>query len=201
MTNVEQGGTHDVTMTTGYGNQYVKIWIDFNDDYSFTMDELVLDNYVIASGSGSGTYTETTQIVLPADATLGEHTMRVKTNWNAGVPDDACDETTYGETEDYTVNVVTSLGIGDLEFNGSNILIYSNDNENFKVKLNTDYSDLITFSVYDTRGRVLKSINITKTNSLSYTYNLNMLNAEAGIYFIRLGNSNVGYKTGRIIVK
>ena len=201
MTNVEQGGTHDVTMTTGYGNQYVKIWIDFNDDYSFTMDELVLDNYVIASGSGSGTYTETTQIVLPADATLGEHTMRVKTNWNAGVPDDACDETTYGETEDYTVNVVTSLGIGDLEFNGSNILIYSNDNENFKVKLNTDYSDLITFSVYDTRGRVLKSINITKTNSLSYIYNLNMLNAEAGIYFIRLGNSNVGYKTGRIIVK
>ena len=201
MTNVEHGGTHDVTMTTGYGNQYVKIWIDFNDDYSFTMDELVLDNYVIASGSGSGTYTETTQIVLPADATLGEHTMRVKTNWNAGVPDDACDETTYGETEDYTVNVVTSLGIGDLEFNGSNILIYSNDNENFKVKLNTDYSDLITFSVYDTRGRVLKSINITKTNSLSYIYNLNMLNAEAGIYFIRLGNSNVGYKTGRIIVK
>lgn len=127
--------------------------------------------------------------------------MRVKTNWNAGVPDDACDETTYGETEDYTVNVVTSLGVGDLEFNGSNILIYSNDNENFKVKLNTDYSDLITFSVYDTRGRVLKSINITKTNSLSYIYNLNMLNAEAGIYFIRLGNSNVGYKTGRIIVK
>ena len=44
MTNVEQGGTHDVTMTTGYGNQYVRIWIDFNDDYSYTMDELVLDN-------------------------------------------------------------------------------------------------------------------------------------------------------------
>ena len=201
MTNVEQGGTHDVTMTTGYGNQYVRIWIDFNDDYSYTMDELVLDNYVIASGSGSGTYTETTQIVLPADATLGEHTMRVKTNWNAGVPDDACDVTSYGETEDYTVNVVTSLGIGDLEFNASNILIYSNDNENFTVKLNTDYSDLITFSVYDTRGRVLQSSNITKTNSLGYIYNLNMSNAEAGIYFIRLGNSTVGYKTGRIIVK
>ena len=141
------------------------------------------------------------QIVLPADATLGEHTMRVKTNWNAGVPDDACDVTSYGETEDYTVNVVTSLGIGDLEFNASNILIYSNDNENFTVKLNTDYSDLITFSVYDTRGRVLQSSNITKTNSLGYIYNLNMSNAEAGIYFIRLGNSTVGYKTGRIIVK
>ena len=75
------------------------------------------------------------------------------------------------------------------------------NNENFTVKLNTDYSDLITFSVYDTRGRVLQSSNVTKTNSLGYIYNLNMSNAEAGIYFIRLGNSTVGYKTGRIIVK
>ena len=201
MTNVEQGGTHDVTMTTGYGNQYVRIWIDFNDDFSYTMDELVLDNYVIASGSGSGTYTETTQIVLPADATLGEHTMRVKTNWNAGVPDDSCEETTYGETEDYMVNVVTSLSIGDLEFNGSNMIVYSNDNENFTVKLTTEYSELMTLSVYDTRGRILESRNITKTNNLSYLYNLNMTNAEAGIYFIRFGNATVGYKTERIVVR
>ena len=165
------------------------------------MDELVLDNYVIASGSGSGTYTETTQIVLPADATLGEHTMRVKTNWNAGVPDDSCVETTYGETEDYMVNVVTSLSIGDLEFNGSNMIVYSTDNENFTVKLTTEYSELMTLSVYDTRGRILESRNITKTNNLSYLYNLNMTNAEAGIYFIRFGNATVGYKTERIVVR
>ena len=201
MTNVEQGGTHDVTMTTGYGNQYVRIWIDFNDDYSYTMDELVLDNYILGQGLGSGTITETTQIVLPADATLGEHTMRVKTNWNAGVPDDSCVETTYGETEDYMVNVVTSLSIGDLEFNGSNMIVYSTDNENFTVKLTTEYSELMTLSVYDTRGRILESRNITKTNNLSYLYNLNMTNAEAGIYFIRFGNATVGYKTERIVVR
>ena len=127
--------------------------------------------------------------------------MRVKTNWNAGVPDDACNETTYGETEDYKVNVVTSLGIGDLEFYGSKMVVYSNDNQNFTVKLTTDYSDLMTISIYDTRGRVIQSNNITKTNNLSYVYNLNMLNVEAGIYFIRLGNSMVGYKTERIVVK
>ena len=38
--------------------------------------------------------------------------MRVKTNWNSGVPDDACETPHYGQTEDYTVNIVTSLGIG-----------------------------------------------------------------------------------------
>ena len=201
MTNVEQGGTHDVTMTTGYGNQYVKIWIDFNDDYSFTMNELVLDNYVIASGSGSGTYTETTQIVLPADATLGEHTMRVKTNWNAGVPDDACEVTTYGETEDYMVNVVTSLGFGENELSNSQFKIYSADNDNFTIKLTTEYNDLITFSLYDINGKILVFNNIEKTNSSNYIYDLDMSYAAAGVYLVKMGNSTIGYKTGRIIVK
>ena len=48
MTNVEQGGTHDVNFTTGYGNQFVRIWIDFNDDFTYSTDELVVNNYIIA---------------------------------------------------------------------------------------------------------------------------------------------------------
>ena len=200
-TDVELGETYDVTMTTGYGNQYVRIWIDFNDDYSYTMDELVLDNYILGQGFGSGTYTETTQIVLPSDATLGEHTMRVKTNWNAGVPDDSCDETTYGETEDYTVNVVTSLSIGDLEFNGSNMIVYSSDNEKFTIKLTTEYNDLITFSVYDASGKIIVFNNIEKSNNSSFIYNLDMSYTSAGVYLIKMGDATVGYKTARIIVK
>ena len=201
ITNVEQGGTHDVTMTTGYGNQYVRIWIDFNDDYAYTVDELVLDNYIIAQGSGSGTYTETTQINIPADAPLGEHSMRVKTNWNAGVPDDACEVTTYGETEDYMVNVVTSLGFGENELSQSQFKIYSADNDNFTIKLTTDYSDLITFTVYDVNGKIVVFNNIEKTTGASYIYDLNMSYAASGVYLIKMGNSTVGYKTGRIIVK
>ena len=201
VTNVEQGGIHDVTMTTGYGNQYVKIWIDMNDDYNYTADEIVLDNYILGEGSAGGTYTETTQVTIPADAPLGMHSMRVKTNWNAGVPDDACELTTYGETEDYMVNVVTSLGIGETELTNSEFVIYSNDNENFTVKLTTDYSDLITFSVYDVSGRLITNNNISKANNTSFVYNLNMSEFESGIYFVRMGNSTIGYKTGRIVVK
>ena len=201
MTNVEQGGVHDVTMTTGYGNQYVRIWIDMNDDYNYTLDELILDNYVIASGSSGGTYTETTQATIPADAPLGMHSMRVKTNWNAPVPDDACELTTYGETEDYMVNIVTSLGIGETELTNSQFVIYSIDNENFTVKLTTDYSDLITFSVYDISGRLINSNSINKTDNTSFIYYLNMSEVESGMYFVRMGNSTIGYKTGRIIVK
>ncbi len=201
VTNVEQGGIHDVTMTTGYGNQYVRIWIDMNDDYNYTADEIVLDNYILGEGSAGGTYTETTQLTIPADAPLGMHSMRVKTNWNAGVPDDACELTTYGETEDYMVNIVTSLGIGETALTNSEFVIYSSDNENFTVKLTTDYSDLITFSVYDVSGRLINSNNLSKTNNVSYMYNLNMSAVESGMYFVRMGNSTIGYKTGRIVVR
>jgi len=201
VTDVAQGDTYDVTMTTGYGNQYVRIWIDMNDDFTYSMDEMVMNDYVIADGSAGGTYTETTQLTIPADAPLGMHSMRVKTNWNTGVPDDACELTTYGETEDYMVNIVTSLGIGETVLTNSEFVIYSNDNENFTVKLTTDYSDLITFSMYDVSGRLINSNNLSKTNNVSYMYNLNMSAIESGMYFIRMGNSTIGYKTGRIVVR
>ena len=201
VTDVAQGDTYDVTMTTGYGNQYVRIWIDMNDDFTYSMDEMVMNDYVIAEGSAGGTYTETTQLTIPADAPLGMHSMRVKTNWNAGVPDDACELTTYGETEDYMVNIVTSLGIGETALTNSEFVIYSSDNENFTVKLTTDYSDLITFSVYDVSGRLINSNNLSKTNNVSYMYNLNMSAVESGMYFVRMGNSTIGYKTGRIVVR
>ena len=81
------------------------------------------------------------------------------------------------------------------------MVIYSNDNESFTVKLTTEYSDLINLILYDTRGRILISSYISKTNNLSYIHELNMSGAEAGIYFVRLGNSTVGYKTSKIIVR
>ena len=99
------------------------------------------------------------------------------------------------------VNIVTSLGIGETALTNSEFVIYSSDNENFTIKLTTDYSDLITFSVYDVSGRMINSNNLSKTNNVSYMYNLNMSAVESGMYFVRMGNSTIGYKTGRIVVR
>ena len=99
------------------------------------------------------------------------------------------------------VNVVTSLNIGDLEFNGSNMIVYSTYNANFTVKLTTEYSDLITFSVYDINGKIIVFNNIEKSNNSSFIYNLDMSYAASGVYLIKMGNSTVGFKTTRILVK
>ena len=99
------------------------------------------------------------------------------------------------------VNVVTSLGFGENELSNSQFKIYSADNDNFTIKLTTDYNDLITFSLYDINGKILVFNNIEKTNSSNYIYDLDMSYAAAGVYLVKMGNSTIGYKTGRIIVK
>jgi len=199
-TNIEQGSSNDLTVTTGYGNQYIRVWIDYNDDFVFSLDELVVDNYVIAPGAAAGSYTETMQLVVPDDATLGEHIMRAKSNWNAPVPDDACEETQYGETEDYRVNIVESLGIDDSVLGSSEFRIISQDNNQFNISLSTLYNKNISFSVYNVSGQVIVFNNISK-NSDKYLYDLDMSYAAAGVYLVKMGNSSIGYRVGKIVVK
>ena len=200
-TDLVVGDTYDVTVTTGYGDQHVRIWIDYNDDFIFSLDEMVVSDYEIANGQGQGSYTETFQMTIPEGAVLGTHIMRIKSNWQSQVPDDACEDTTYGETEDYTVNLVTSLGFGDFELNNSELIIYSTDNNLFNIKLNTNESDLMTFSVYDTTGKIIVFNNIEKMNNNAYLYDLDMSYASPGVYFVKIGNTSLGHKIGRIIVK
>ena len=199
-TDLEQGSSNDLTVTTGYGNQYIRVWIDFNDDFVFTLDELVVDNYVIAVGSAAGSYTETMQITVPENASLGQHIMRAKSNWNAPVPDDACEETQYAETEDYMVNIVESLGINDSIMSNSDFKIISLENNQFDISLSTSYNDDISFSVYNVSGQVIVFNNISK-NSDKYKYDLDMSYASSGVYLVKMGNSSIGYKIGKIIVK
>ena len=71
--NLEPGSTNSLTVTSNYGNQYIKVWIDFNDDFQLTADEVVVDNYHFAAGQGSGNFTETFDLVVPAGAIVGEH--------------------------------------------------------------------------------------------------------------------------------
>ena len=102
---------------------------------------------------------------------------------------------------DYTVNVGENLSIGEDELLLNQFNIYSIGDDLFKIKLTTDYSELLTFSVYDSAGKRVVFNNIEKTDNLSYIYDLDMSYAANGIYLISIGNSSIGYNTGKIIVK
>ena len=201
-TDLEQGSTNPLVLQTGYGNQYFRVWIDFNDNFIFeSPEEIVVDNYVLGLGQGVGTYTGSTSLVIPADAALGQHLMRAKTNWdttgNVGVPDDACEETTYGETEDYTVNIVTSLGIDDLNQN-SEFSVVSLGNNQFDVNLNSPYVGKIELTVYNALGQRMVFHRFENTGTFNYA--LDMSYVAKGIYLVKVGNSSFG-KVQKIIVK
>ena len=78
---------------------------------------------------------------------------------------------------------------------------YKVPNLNFDINLITDYNEKLNLSIYDINGRVIISDNLYKTTNSTYTYDLNMASYEAGVYLVRLGNSEIGFKTERIIVR
>ena len=103
------GYSYDFIMKTGYGDQYVTIWIDFNNDEELSQDEIILSNYIMQS---AGTL-YTVSVEIPVDALTGQHMMRARTNW-AGSCNDPCGDYTYGEAEDYYV-VIGEAAFGSME--------------------------------------------------------------------------------------
>ncbi len=91
-------GDNSITLTPGFRsssyNEYWSIWIDFDNNSDFSVDELFY------SGSSSGTISAVAAI--PAGVS-GTARMRVAMKYG-GQPS-SCGTFTYGEVEDYTVNI------------------------------------------------------------------------------------------------
>lgn len=105
------GNSHDIEMRTGYNDQSVSIWIDFNDDFILEENEIVLYDFELAEAGQF--YTAT--IEVPPDATPGQHFMRARACWS-GTCSDPCEEYNYGEAEDYYVFIGEAV-FGSLEGN------------------------------------------------------------------------------------
>ncbi|WP_338759464.1 GEVED domain-containing protein [Bernardetia sp. ABR2-2B] len=99
---LSQGSNNAVTLTPGFAsstyNEYWKIWIDFNKDNDFDdAGELVYDAGSLSSSVVNGT------LSIPSNAATGSTRMRVSMKYNGAQT--ACETFSYGEVEDYTVNI------------------------------------------------------------------------------------------------
>ena len=189
--NLAQGETYDITLSTGYGNQFVKIWIDFNEDFAFSDNEVILNNYVIAPGSTAGNFIETTTVSIPSNATLGAHTMRVKTNWNEDVPEDACEETAYGETEDYTATIIEDvLGWADVALIDFEI---APNPAKENITITATCEPIESVEVFNILGQ--RVLYLTFDATMAKNIKINSLNS--GMYLIKI-NTQI---TKRLIVK
>src|ERR1051326_5982304 len=103
-TNVTQGNSYTLSVYGWSYGQYVTAWIDYNNNSTFEASEIITSwLYVPANSFGS------VSITIPAAAAVGAHRMRIRSEYSPyNTPSDPCIAVTYGESEDYTVNVVSS---------------------------------------------------------------------------------------------
>ncbi len=101
-TNLVAGSANSITLKPGFVSstytEYFAVYIDYNKDLDFAdAGELVY--------SGSGAATITGSFTVPAATTAGSTRMRVV--MKDGAITSPCGTYTYGEVEDYTVNITT----------------------------------------------------------------------------------------------
>ncbi|MCC7318087.1 MAG: hypothetical protein IT219_06105, partial [Bacteroidales bacterium] len=197
---LEQNETYELELTTGYGNQNIRVWIDYNDNFVFESDELIVDNLVLGAGQTTGTFNALVNVSIPETATLGEHLLRAKTNWNAPVPNDACESTQYGETEDYKVNIGIYTDLNSRLINDSELNIKTVGHNRFEVTMASDQlKETLVLSLHNILGTKLVENRIDNING-SYTYPLDLSYAKPGVYVLRLGNYSYG-KVQKITVQ
>ncbi len=122
-TNLVRSTSNTITITpTWTGTVYAEgyaVYIDYNKNGVFTdAGETVYTRAATTVTPVSGSFT------VPATAALGSTRMRVKMTYNA-TPTSSCGSFTYGQVEDYTVNIVTAR-MGEEEVNEISFTLFPN---------------------------------------------------------------------------
>ena len=90
----------EITFATGFGYD-THVWVDLNDDYDFSSDELMFSG----ESTGDNPTTLDASFLVPSDAPLGNHRVRIGTaDTGQGIPD-PCYNGSYGVTIDMTITV------------------------------------------------------------------------------------------------
>ncbi|WP_159475096.1 reprolysin-like metallopeptidase [Chryseobacterium sp. 18068] len=176
-TNVTRGSAYTISVTpvwtsTKYNEAYA-VYIDYNKDGDFT------DSGELAwTKTGSQTSPVTGSITIPSTATLGTTRMRVMMQYSS-VPSSSCGSYTYGQVEDYTLNIVSS-GRGD-DFDTKDLMtdikLYPNPARDILNVSNTTNED---YKIFDMGGKLINSGNL-KAGSV------NVSDLVKGAYVIQVG--------------
>ncbi|PKH51994.1 hypothetical protein CXF68_15425 [Tenacibaculum sp. Bg11-29] len=180
-------GNNTIIVSAGFSSssytEFWKVWIDFNKNGIFENNEEVV------SGSSSSAGNLSYNFSIPNAALTGKTRMRVSMKWNAAPT--ACEAFSYGEVEDYSVNIgVSAKGsnnyktiidgkLGDEApiFNAS---IFPNPTADF-IKIEMADDRTANFKITNTIGQeVLKG----KVNHA----NINVSNLKKGVYILEVND-------------
>ncbi len=118
-TDLVLGQNYVISVTPGFGgfsyNEYSRAWIDWSGDGDWTSDELIFDPGQASTSTATGNFD------VPMTATQGSARMRVGMTYyglfGTGETPDACGTFSYGEFEDYCVNLVDGNAVAESQMN------------------------------------------------------------------------------------
>lgn len=186
VTDVTRTEEYDMTVNINTDGNFpceTRVWIDFNQNCAFDAEE------ELDLGGGQGIVNGPTSnsplaFTIPADAVLGNTTMRVSTKYNAGgTPCEVTDgsgPSVDAEIEDYTINVLASLSVD--EFGLNSIRIYPNPtSEVLNISLSSNNLP-DGYRIYNMLGQTLSQKAVSAVSDLS----VNTANLSNGMYFIQI---------------
>ncbi|MDY0780505.1 M4 family metallopeptidase [Tenacibaculum sp. IB213877] len=185
---VSAGSTSQIVISAGFGSssytEYWAVWIDFNQDGTFA------DTEKVVTGSSSSSGNLTADITVPTDAVLGSTRMRVSMKYNSAQT--ACESFTYGEVEDYTVNitsggtVVQTFGADAADTLGNevvaDVMAYPNPATTFvQVKLNARNTVNAIYRIVNTLGQSVQKGKLESGN-------INISQLQTGMYVLEVND-------------
>ncbi len=196
--NLVKGNTYNLSVVFNVqGGAGFGVWIDFNHNNTFDQNELVMGSTASAWLNISSNTVMSQNITIPLTALTGTTRMRVRiveddnytmTNGAAILPCNLSSSITdvmdWGETEDYTVNITSSVGISEIS-EMSQFTIYPTLVSN-TLTVNKNISEHLIYVIRNVAGQEIQTGNI---NSTEQQIGVNSL--SEGIYFLQLLNNTV----------
>ncbi|MBP9161186.1 MAG: GEVED domain-containing protein [Flavobacteriales bacterium] len=198
-TDLLQGYEYTATFTTGYiAPNLFAIWIDFNDNEVFEPGEKMGENHSIIDPFELVHITFT----VPQLAPLGPHRLRARDIYDSndstlgpGANMDPCTDYVFGETEDYTIVVESTVGVKE-ELGPTFTVAPNPSNGDFIIRGNM--SGNTTLELLDLSGRTVyaeQAMMIGSGHTVSLAGKL-----AAGTYALRLSTER-GSTTRLLVVE
>lgn len=179
-------GNNTIVFSAGFSGQsyteYWRAWIDFNQNGSFESSEEIVSGSSSSSGNLSSNFT------VPSSALSGNTRLRLSMKWNAAPT--ACESFSYGEVEDYTVNI----GGSSARFVMPSETVINEDELTeeapvFKSTVYSSYDALnlemqdereVSYAIYNMSGRIVAQGKFTKKVKLN--------NINKGMYIMHIND-------------